>query len=337
MHSQKPDSNTKLPLVRLSAINPFLLELSRRKVDATAMLKSMGLPGAVPATDKVFVSATTMYELVEKTAVMAADPYFGFSIGRKLNLREWAPIAKAANESETVGDLLNRFIVYSLDHASSTRFFLRTEGNHSSFGFNRLAVPDFLPAQNDAFYLGLLSSMLIRATGNHWDPSSVLFTVAEPAVIPSQALPLRITKGDHAGARVRFPTEWLFESLVKSALQFADDRSTPSRVPESLIESIHYALQPHIHETNLTVEQAASICGFGRRQLARELRTRGTTLAKEIARLRSKHAGKALVDSDQRIADVALSVGFVDPTVFSRAFKNWTGQSPQLYRKLHRT
>ncbi len=56
-----------------------------------------------------------------------------------------------------------------------------------------------------------------------------------------------------------------------------------------------------------------------------------------IVYMRQERATSALVNSDQRIAEIATKVGFRDPTVFSRAFKNWTGQSPQQYRKSHMT
>ena len=250
MQARMAKSNTNLPLVRLSTVNPFLLELDRRKVDTGALLLGMGLPGTVPATDEVFVSALTIYQLIENTASVANDSYLGFSIGQDLDLQAWGPIASAAAEAGTIGDLLNRFI---------------------------------------------------------------------------------------RGARLSFPTEWQFEAFEKSAFHAGSQSATASPIPGSLIDSIHFALSPHVHETNLTVERAAKICGFSRRRLSRDLRKKGTTLTKEIANLRARRAGKALVESDCLISEVALSVGFVDPTVFSRAFKNWIGQSPQEYRKQHRT
>ena len=330
-------STTNLPLIRLSTINPFLLELARRKVDAGKLLRGMGLPGTVPATNEVFVTALTIYQLIEKTASVANDPYLGFSIGQDIDLHEWEPMASSAADARTIGDLLNRFIVNALDHASSARYFLRTEGDRSTFGFNRLVEPPFPPAQNDAFYLGFLSKMLMHTTGEQWDPASVLARVSDPDAIPPVLRPLRIVKGDHSGTRISFPTEWQFEAFEKSAFHDSGQSATASPVPGSLIDSIHYALSPHVHETNLTVDRAAEICGFSRRRLARDLRKKGTTLAKEIADLRARRAGKALIESDRLISEVALAVGFVDPTVFSRAFKNWTGQSPQEYRKQHRT
>jgi len=337
MHSHITNSTSNLPLIRLSSINPFLLELTRRKVDAAALLREMDLPGKVPATNEVFVPAPTIYRLVEKTASVANDPYLGFSVGQRLDLHAWGPIANAVAEAKTVGDLLNRFIVNAMDYSTSAGYFLRTEGDRSTFGFRRVVEPPITPAQNDAFYLGFLTRMLMRAAGDRWDPSAVLVKVADPAVVPALVKPLRVVEGDHTGARISFPTEWQFEPFEKSAFQASSQSSMASPMPDSLIDSIHYALSPHIHEPNLTVERAAKICGFRRRRLARDLREKGTTLAKEIAHLRAKRAGKVLVESDCRISEVALSVGFMDPTVFSRAFKNWTGQSPQEYRKNTRT
>jgi AraC-like DNA-binding protein len=88
--------------------------------------------------------------------------------------------------------------------------------------------------------------------------------------------------------------------------------------------------------SDLTVAKAAKFCGYNKRRLSRELRNEGTTLSKEIAKLRAERAMKDLADTNQRVAQIALTVGFSDPTVFSRAFKNWTEQSPQEYRRNHK-
>jgi AraC-like DNA-binding protein len=82
---------------------------------------------------------------------------------------------------------------------------------------------------------------------------------------------------------------------------------------------------------------AARICGHDRRRLSRELREQGTTLSKEIAKLREEKASQGLAGTNRRVSEIAQTVGFTDPTVFSRAFKNWTGQSPREYRRTHRS
>ena len=327
---------SNLPLVRLGAANPFLIELQRRKLAVADLLRDLDLPENIPASNELFVSSDVMYRIVEKSSELADDPYLGFTIGQKVDLRDWAPIATAAERANTLGDLLNHFIFNAMDHSSFTRYFLRTEGNSTTFGFRRLTTPSLVLAQNDAFYLGLLIKVLAKAAKDQWDPSAVLFKVVDPDAVPPLPDSFRIAKGDNLGMQIRFPVTWLFESIEKSSFSVSVAISEDKKLPSSLLESLHLALLPHIHELDLNVERAAKICGFDKRRLSSQLRSRGTTLGKEIAALRARQAQNGLVNSNKRIFDIAQSVGFKDPTVFSRAFRNWTGQSPQAYRKTHR-
>jgi len=327
---------SNLPLVRLGAANPFLLELQSRKLPVAELLRELDLPETVPASNELFVSSDVMYRIVEESSELAEDSYLGFTIGQKVDLRDWAPIATAADRANTLGDLLNHFIFNAMDHSSFTRYFLKTEGDSTTFGFRRLVTPSLVPAQNDAFYLGLFVEILAQAAKDQWDPSAVLFKVADPDAVPSLPDSFRIAKGDNLGIQVRFPVTWLFGSIEKSSFSATEAFSEDKKLPNSLVEALHLALLPHIHESDLSVERAAKICGFDKRRLSARLRSEGTTLGKEIASLRARQAQNGLVNSNKRIFDIAQSVGFKDPTVFSRAFRNWTGQSPQAYRKTHR-
>jgi len=330
-------TNPGIPLIRLSTINPFLKELVSRDIDPGQLLEEQGLPVQIPASSDLFVSALCMYSMVEQSAELANDPYLGATVGGKLDLLAWEPIAQAAEVAVTVGDLLNRFVLNSKDHASSVQFSLETAGGRATFAFRREIEPPFDLAQNDAFYLGFMSRLMKSATGESWNPESVLVTLSDPAAVPVIFNELRIVKGDRRGFRMGFPTEWLFEKFEKTAFRHRIQQSNNSRTPQSLIESVHRAISRHIHEENLTVERAAALCGIDKRRLSRKLQSKGTTINKEIAFLRQERATSALVNSNQPISEVAAKVGFGDATVFSRAFKNWTGQSPQQYRKTHKT
>jgi AraC-like DNA-binding protein len=328
---------SSLPLIRLSAINPFLLELRRRGVGAESLLRELSLPQDIPASHDLFVNSNTIYEFVERAAELASDRHLGFGIGSELELYDWDPITLAARQANTVGELLTLFTVHASEHTSATRFFLRTDGERSTFGFERVNSPPFRPGQNDAFYVGFMSRMLIRATRDHWDATEVLFRVADPKCIPTLGETFRIAQGDESGARITFPSRWLFEQFQRSHFHSEAKNNSTGEMPRSLLESVRSALRPHLHEPDLTIESAAKICGYNRRRLSRELREAGTTLSKEIAKLRAAKAVQHLAGTNRRVADIAQTVGFTDATVFSRAFKNWTGQSPQQYRRTHKS
>jgi AraC-like DNA-binding protein len=285
----------------------------------------------------LFVSSLSVYEFVERSADLAGDPHLGFELGSQLDLHAWEPIALAASEARTVGELLTRFTLHALEHSSSTRFYLRTDGEHCTFGFERVVKPPIRPGQNDAFYLGFMSRMLIHATQDHWNVSQVLFRVADPDCVPKTDAGFRIAAGDERGIQVRFPSIWLLQPFERSTYQPSSAERSFDHPPDSLVGSVRVALTSHLHDPDLTVDKASRICGYNRRRLSQELRDKGTTLSREIAKLRSERAEKELADTNRRIAEIAQTVGFTDPTVFSRAFKNWTGQSPQEYRRTHRS
>jgi AraC-like DNA-binding protein len=170
--------------------------------------------------------------------------------------------------------------------------------------------------------------------GDRWQANLVLAEVCDPSAIPADLGPLTLAQGDNRGVSFAFPSEWLFEPFSKRFFTREHQRTQEFvNPPVTLIDSLREALLPHIHESDLTVERGAAICGYEKRKLSRILRNKGTTLVGEIARLREERAVKELEESGRKIADIATSVGFKDPTVFSRAFKNWTGHSPQEYRK----
>lgn len=333
----RTDSISSVPLIRLSAINPFLQELVARGLDARLLLEELGLPSQIPASSDLFVAAPSIYRFVEECARVANDRYFGARLGASLDLLGWEPIANAAESAANVGELLNRFIVNLKRHASSVQYSVEIAGDRATFKTKRVLAPDFPPAQNDAFYLGFMSRMMRGAVGERWRPENVLATLCDPDVTPPELSEIRVVRGDHRGFRIAFPAEWLFERFEKASFVVHTEQVEISYAPRSLLDSVRIAIEPHIHETDLTVGRAADLCGLEKRHLARRLKKRGTTLAREIAQLREARASEALSETNERIAKIGTDVGFKDPTVFSRAFKNWTGKSPQAFRRIHRT
>ena len=327
-------ATSEMPLVRLRLINPFIAELQRRNVDSIPLLERAGLPREMPIADEVFVPARSVYDFLEMAAQATGDRYLGATVGRDIDLELWPPFAESLEAATSINELLSHFVVNANHHATSVKMSLQTEGVRSKFHFQRVLNPDAPPSQNDAFYIGMLVTLFRRALGDSWQANQVLAEVCDPGAIPADLGPLTLAQGDNRGVSFSFPSEWLFEPFNKNHFKHEHKSGQEFAAPPvSLIDSLREALLPHIHEPDLTVERGAHICGYEKRKLSRLLKKQRTTLVREIARLREKRATAELVESNQKIADIALSVGFKDPTVFSRAFKNWTGQSPQEYRR----
>lgn len=80
------------------------------------------------------------------------------------------------------------------------------------------------------------------------------------------------------------------------------------------------------------IEQTADRLHATRRTLMRKLKDEGTSYQELKDLVRRDRAVYLLKNRGIAISEVAEAVGFSDPAVFARAFKNWTGVSPKEYR-----
>jgi len=82
------------------------------------------------------------------------------------------------------------------------------------------------------------------------------------------------------------------------------------------------------------VEQIGQIMGMSRRTLTRRLSENGLTFRDLIKRIQEEVSKDLLKNSARSIAEIAFETGFSEQSAFSRAFKNWTSQSPVEFRKI---
>lgn len=326
-----------MPVTRFSQMKPWIAELDRRQIDSAPLLEKVGLPLGQSISSKLFVPANSAYRFIDLAARVANEPYLGAKVGLGLDLHALPLISDASEMSVTVCDFLIRIAINSDQHSTSVLMGLEIESKHASFNVIRLFQPDVLPAQIDAYYVGILVNVLRSALHSQWDPQRVSVSVCQPEAMPTDLGGLIILQGDATKVCVSFPSQWLFilvDTAARSdAIGFSREMPAP---PATLIDALTNALRPHIHEPHLTVERGAELCGFEKRSLARKLKSKGTTMAKLIASIRQERAENELTNTNRKIGEIAQSVGFKDPTVFSRAFKNWTGQSPQKFRQNYR-
>jgi len=69
------------------------------------------------------------------------------------------------------------------------------------------------------------------------------------------------------------------------------------------------------------------------RTLQRRLREEGTTYQATLERTRHYLARDLLRNTQMSLAEVAVQLGFSEPSTFFRAFKRWEGATPGQYRE----
>ena len=82
-----------------------------------------------------------------------------------------------------------------------------------------------------------------------------------------------------------------------------------------------------------TLQNVAQQLDFSARTLQRRLGEMATTHSELVDEVRLEMACRQLEETDERIADIAIRLGFADASSFSRAFMRWMNIQPKAYRR----
>jgi AraC-like DNA-binding protein len=332
--SDESKKQSLLPLVRLGLILPFVEELDHVGENADAVLMSNGLVRETVRNPNIFVPVIVVHRFLEEAAASAKDPYFGVRVGERLDFANWSPFVDAVSRASTLGEFLIRFIQAAKNEASSARHSLEINASCAYFKETRTSAQEIAPAQNDAFTAAYTLRLLRLGSGTNWNPEKVRITVCDPAALPDGYLDVGVIGGDRMGIVVRFPTEWLCNSLDHHALiKDSSMRRNRLHIPVGFIDGLRQILALHLHDPGLNVDFVARLSGMSRQSLQRQLKANSTTLSTEVITLKKCRAEEFLVETTKSIVEIATTVGFTDSTSFARAFKSWTGESPRDYRK----
>ncbi len=83
----------------------------------------------------------------------------------------------------------------------------------------------------------------------------------------------------------------------------------------------------------VSIEQVAGALATTARTLQRRLRSEGARFDDLSRDVRTSLAQAYLADRGLSVSEVAFLVGFSESSAFSRAFRRWTGSTPQAYRR----
>jgi len=145
---------------------------------------------------------------------------------------------------------------------------------------------------------------------------------------------------DQPCTALHFDASWLRLPVMQDASSLRDFlRETPHnllvryRDNSCLAERIRLHLRAHLDDELPSLEQMAQLLRLTPQTLRRRLRDEGRGYQSIKDSLRRDVAIDMLERSDLTLQDVALRLGFSEPSTFHRAFKKWTGVAPGEYRQ----
>lgn len=124
------------------------------------------------------------------------------------------------------------------------------------------------------------------------------------------------------------------DSRLAKILKSQADQALASLPQSSEWESALYqSIAELIAENNVHIDTVAERLGFSRRTLQRRLGEKNLIFRDTVESVQKRFALRYLDDPSLNVTEVGYLCGFSELSSFSRAFKRWTGKSPQEFRR----
>lgn len=102
---------------------------------------------------------------------------------------------------------------------------------------------------------------------------------------------------------------------------------------DEMIEQVRKHIAHLLHQGEPDVDQLVDRLPYSRRTLQRRLAEAGTSFRKELNIVRYELAKSYLKDPRLQIVEIALLLGYSEHSAFTRAYKEWSGKTPQQERE----
>jgi AraC-like DNA-binding protein len=99
-----------------------------------------------------------------------------------------------------------------------------------------------------------------------------------------------------------------------------------------IVHKVKNAILELLPDGRMSDIKVAETLFMSNRNLQRKLEAQGTTFKTILTDLRKELATKYIKDTQLTLTEISFMLGFSEMSAFSRAFKQWTGESPKAHR-----
>ncbi len=268
--------------------------------------------------------------------------HLGLVVGRHTHLEALgivADLTRAAPDVRTALQLLSRFLTLS-DGGGLAK--LDEQARFASYSY-ALYEPGVERAE--IIYDIVLASIwnILRALcGSGWLPHEIQFMRRRPPDVRPYRRFLRAPlRFDCEQSAVIFERAWLDMPLRSADPQRlktleARARSIEARSTGELPAQVRRVLRRQLLSGGTSMQQVATELAMHRRTLDRKLRPHGVHFQALGDEVRYDVARQLLSDTEMPLVAIAQSLHFADASVFTRAFRRWSGMPPSRWRAASR-
>jgi AraC-like DNA-binding protein len=285
------------------------------------------------------IPLTAYYAGLEAAAGELGDPFLGLHYIASIDPSALGALGFLALASPTVGAALERIFRHHAWLSDGEVFAMEVTAGEARFRYIPWGPARPAHAQCAEMYAADCFFGLARATGAPIAARSLRFTHSAhgPA---AEYLKVLGCEPEFGAAR----NEWSFSAEVLARPMLGADEAL-ARFLEGQVESaargfgsagpvaeqVRRALAESLPEGGLSLAELARRLRLSSRTLQRRLRDEGTSAAQLLDELR-RARGEEYLAMGLPIAEISYLLGFGEASVFHRAWRRWTGETPAEFR-----
>lgn len=317
--------------IRLALVAPFVEHLSKTGIKPGKALKTFGLDPDQITNSSVYVHSELVFGLLNALADLANDPFFGAHVGETFDLQNWPPFALSLQSPGTLFEFFARFVRLVPQESSAVRHSLIVEADRAIYRVSRLQEPAVAPVQVTGFGAAIYLRLLRLVSADAWDPSKVVWQTRYISSIPPNYMNAEIQFIPDAGMQLSFPVDWLHRD-ISTMIQSTPNQPNLREAEISLIAALRSVLRGRLDQPDLGIHTVSGLLGIEAARFRKALKSHGTTLPRELKRLKIDVAKDLLLKTNKSAAEIGETLGYSDKAHFTRFFKSQTGQTPRAFR-----
>lgn len=264
----------------------------------------------------------------------------GLAIGALVQPRHIGVLGYLVLASETVGEALRMYQRHERLLYGASLAEVEILGRDMEVRWPKAAAAGSLGQTCDAIAIAAFVTFMRRQSEDPRAPSMITFANTKPrdAAYYKTFFGCPVRFGD-THTRVRFPMTYLALPLphgdpaLRTLLgRQADALARAAPDSDELDRALQQMVLKVLPEGLATLPRVAKALHVSVRTLQRRFDARGLTWQTWLDRTREELALQYLSDHALSLSDVALLLGFSEQSAFSRAFRRWTGATPQQAR-----
>jgi AraC-like DNA-binding protein len=288
------------------------------------------------------ISLQAHHHIVNHCTTRSGCPHFGLLVGQQNGLHSLGLVGLLVKYSSDVGAALRNVARYMHIHASGRTMTLVVDGSTAMFTYevqdSRLEAIDQV---GDAA-VATMHNIMRELCGTDWRPAEAWFAHREPTETGPYRrffrVPLRFNAEQFA---LLFSSSYLkrrpsvvdvdLRRVLQEQIDLLEERYRED-FPQRVRDVLHSALMTG----HANADEVAALFGMHSRTLNRQLNAFGIGFQQLVDESRFEIARQMLENSTMEVGLIAQLLDYAAPSVFTRAFRRWSGTTPVKWRAAHK-